>query len=540
MNTGIAIGTGAVPAVGRGLLTPARAAMLLIAVCAVIVSVWPLGLTSDYLNHLARNHIEARIWFDPVLQQFYGLSFDVIPDLTMDMLVPWLSHLTGIYAAGALAVWLAFILPPLAGLLIARNIHGHITWCSLAGFLVVFNANMQWGFVNFVASTGLALLGFAFWMRMDVRWIRSAVFAPFGIFLAFNHALGFLLFGYLILLWELASFIQGGRGTRWQFILQLTSKDAVAMIPGLAVLALATGGAQQLTHVGVTDFNLIQKVAALWSGTSFFNPLIGRLVTIAFIVAIFMGFRRGVLRIEPRMAFVCIGTLVLVLAMPTSIFGIWGLHFRYPAVLIVLVAASVRLVPGMADRNIKTIAAIASVLMIAAFANGAYQLAKTDARTRELGAVVGQLPVGARVLPARHETADMAFALHSAALAVIERSAFVPNLFTNTSPVDVQPSIRALHMPQAWPLLDEQLEFAAELELPDAANGHWSTRYFYGWPDHWDYMIYFRSAPDQRLVRDELCPIAEKPGVVLYGIGKERCGGPVAYLVNAALRPTLD
>src|SRR5690606_23213231 len=108
----------------RAWVTPWRIAWLLAALACALVSLWPLGMAGDYMNHLARNHIEARLWFDSIMQQYYTVSFEVIPDLAMDMIVPWLSYATGIYAAGALMIWAAFVLPPLAGLLIAQTLHG--------------------------------------------------------------------------------------------------------------------------------------------------------------------------------------------------------------------------------------------------------------------------------------------------------------------------------------------------------------------------------------------------------------------------------
>ena len=82
------------PAALRGFLAPWHVGLSFTALMGLLVVLWPLGLTSDYLNHLARNYIEAQIWFDAVLQQHYAISFDVIPDLTMDMIVPWPAHLT--------------------------------------------------------------------------------------------------------------------------------------------------------------------------------------------------------------------------------------------------------------------------------------------------------------------------------------------------------------------------------------------------------------------------------------------------------------
>ena len=474
------------------------------------------------MNHLARNYIEARLWFDPVLQKNYTVSFEVIPDLAMDMIVPWLSYGIGIYAAGALMMWAAFVMPPLAGLLIAQTLHGRVSWVALLGFLAMFNQNMQWGFVNFAVSTGLALIGFALWIRTVPTWRRTWIFAPFGVVLVLSHALGFLLFGYLVLLWEIACYAAHQRGSRGSFLRQLATKDVAATIPALLVIVLATGSAEQLPQASVTNFILGQKIDSLWSGAAFFSPSLAKLVTIALVCLYWLGLKRGVLKMEPRMVWVCGGLLALIVAMPTTVLGIWGLQFRYQAVLIILAAASVEVDPG--HRRITGRVAFASVLLLAAlYINAALQMARVDGLVRANSDLLAGVSEGARVLPARDEGTDPLISLHAAGIAVIERSAYVPNLFTNTSPVGVRPEMRALHMPQAWPLLDARLIASAELELPKSANGHWSPQYYYGWSRHWDYVVYFRSLPEQSLSAPFLCREAEAPSAILYRISRDGC-----------------
>ncbi|MEP9387074.1 hypothetical protein [Mesorhizobium sp. KR9-304] len=513
----------------RAFVTPWRMAWLLAALAGALVSFWPLGMAGDYMNHLARNHIEARLWFDPILHENYTVSFEIIPDLAMDMIVPWLSYATGIYAAGAFMIWAAFVLPPIAGLLIARTLHGRVSWVALLGFLAMFNQNMQWGFVNFAVSTGLALIGFALWIRSGPSWRRTFAFAPFGVLLALGHALGFLLLGYLVLLWEIASYAAGQRGSPADFLRQLATKDAAAMVPGLLVVLIATGGAEQLPQAGVINFALGQKIDSLWSGAAFFSPSLAKLVTIVLVCVFWLGLRRGVLAMEPRMVWVCGGLLALIVALPTTVLGIWGLQFRYQAVLIILAAASVRVAPGH-DRLARQVAVAATLLLAAVYANGAFQMARIDGFARANRDLLAGVSEGARVLSAGHEEADPLLAFHAAAIAVIERSAYVPNLFTNTSPVGVRPEMRAFHMPQAWPLLEAQLAASASLEPPGSANGYWSPEYYYGWPRHWDYVVYFRSTPEQSLSHPFLCRQAEVPGAVLYRISRDGCAPDAAQV----------
>lgn len=504
--------------------TPWRVGWLLAAMAGALVALWPLGMAGDYMNHLARNYIEARLWFDPILQRYYTVSAEIIPDMAMDMIVPWLSYAVGIYAAGALAIWIAIVLPPLAGLLVARSLHGKASWVALLGFLGMFNQNVQWGFVNFNLSTGLAMVGFAFWIRGDPTWRRAAVFAVFGVFLALCHALGFLLFGYLVLLWEVGGLATGRQQSAWRvFLRRLMTKDALAMLPGLLVILLSTGSAEQLPQAGAVRFALGQKIDALWSAAAFFNQPLAMLVTVAAAGLFWLGLRRGVLRMDPRMVWVCSGVLVLIAVIPTTVLGIWGLHFRYQAALLVLAAAGVTVAPGQ-RRLAVSVATVAAVLLAAIYVNGAVHMARIDGMARANRDLVADIPQGARILSARGEDTDPLLTFHAAAIAVIERSAYVPNLFTNTSPVGVKPGMRAFHMPQAWPLLAGELAVSAALEPAEPANGFWSRTYYYGWPRHWDYVLYFRRLPDEALDLPFLCQAAAAPNAVLYRIAGEGCG----------------
>ena len=102
-------------------VTPARLALFLTAIVTVFVVLWPMGIARDYMNHLARTHIEGHLGGDPILQQFFGLSFSAIPDLTMDLIIPWLSQVIGTYAAGGVTIWMGLLLPPLAGIALAKT-----------------------------------------------------------------------------------------------------------------------------------------------------------------------------------------------------------------------------------------------------------------------------------------------------------------------------------------------------------------------------------------------------------------------------------
>ena len=68
----------------------------------ISIPIWthPLPPLSDYVNHLARMHVIATLSKNPQLANFYEINWQVIPNLTMDLIVPLLARVMKIYLAG--------------------------------------------------------------------------------------------------------------------------------------------------------------------------------------------------------------------------------------------------------------------------------------------------------------------------------------------------------------------------------------------------------------------------------------------------------
>lgn len=501
-------------------IKPWHVALGATALVALFVTLWPLGLGRDYMNHLARTYIEGHLGADPLLQQYYGLSFDIIPDLTMDMIIPWLSHVIGIYPAGAVTVWLAFVLPPLAGIALAKTLHGRVTWLSLLGFLTVFNANMDWGFVNYTASSGLALFAFVLWVRRPPSWRRTLVFAPISLFLVVNHALAFLTFGFLVFVWEVISFYKNERGALPAFVQQLVLKDLPAMLSGLIFLYLSMQSVSDLPQDVAPLYNIAQKARTLIAATEFGNLLLAFAAALAIIAFAWIVIRMKWVQFAEKTDLLCAAFLGLVILVPTAIFGIWGLHLRFVAPLVIVFGACVTATPAFSLRARQISGGALGVFAALIFANGAMQLATVDRQSRALQGLLAEMPAGAKVFSAI-SSLDVApaFTPHAVSMAVIERSAFVPSLFTNTSPVDIVPEMADWHMPQARLYFDYELGKLADLAPESSKNGYWSEAYAYSWQDRWDYLIYFKFPHEDGLSDVPVCEVKSTPQIILYSTG---------------------
>lgn len=484
--------------------------------------VFPLAVGGDYPNHLARTHIEGWLAGSAALQEYFAVRLSFIPDLTMDMVIPWASHLLGTYSAGAIVCAAAIMLGPIAGVLISRRRHRDAgLWLPLLGFATVFSLNLEFGFINFLAANGLALLAFHYWMTAVPGWRRAFIFAPVGLFLTINHALGFLLFGYLVLLWEGAKFLDKERGSLRSFAMGLTVRDSLAFLPGLLFILMSVLGASDLEKAlppanifGQRDVALLAPFRFYASGNSVITAFLS---VVAIGGGLILGLRARILDIDLDMAIVCGGLGVLVLVMPIFFLGIWGLHFRFGASLIILLAASVRF-KGKSEKPVIGGAIALGTLLMLQTANAVPNLVRTDGQLQAVRASVAGLPNGARVLPVSDGVADQVYANHAAALAVIEADAFVPNLFTNTSPVDVRDAYKRLHSPQGIPITQEALIEGLNKSFPVAENGYWSRDFYFAWPATFSHVLFIRSDDQKTLDFQELCLIAEGANHALYQI----------------------
>src|ERR1043165_182453 len=68
----------------------------------ISIPIWthPVPPLSDYVNHLARMQVIATLAKNAQLAQFYEINWQVIPNLTMDVIVPPIARVMNIYLAG--------------------------------------------------------------------------------------------------------------------------------------------------------------------------------------------------------------------------------------------------------------------------------------------------------------------------------------------------------------------------------------------------------------------------------------------------------
>lgn len=453
----------------------------------------------DYPNHLARMHILASIDDIPALRANYTVGWRPSPNLAMEAVVPLLARFMPILEAGRLFV--AATLLVLAGgtLALSRVLHGRLGLWPAAVFLFLYNFAFAWGFLNYLFTAGLALLAFAAWIATN-RWPRTprlAMFSVISLALYFGHlfALGF--FGLLIAAYELGQVLEAPQRSPMERI----RAWALSLVPFAAPVALWLTLTESAPGAPINIYGgLEHKLIALLSPTMFHGELSDLAIFLFVWLVLVRGAFSGALRLEPTMRLPLLAVGLASVLMPNWLFSIWGMDFRLPPLLVYLVVAATQFEP----KRVVTARAVALTGFIL-FMFQTFSIATAwqayDRRFAEFRAASAKIEEGASLLAMQERVTDIPHGdttfgqvyWQTAALSVIDRSAFVPFLFTGFGSVRPAPARAAIDVISGHPLLPEQLREGADPARSGALAGRslrgWYRVYWANWPANFDYLV---------------------------------------------------
>jgi hypothetical protein len=194
-------------------ISGAQIGILFVALTLLIsIPVWthPLPPLSDYVNHLSRMQVIATLPTNPLLANFYEIDWQVIPNLTMDLIVPQLARFMNIYLAGQVFIVGMFALLISGTLALNRALIGRWSVLPLFAFPLVYNYIFLVGLMNYLFGIGVALWALAGWVALRDRvWPFRLVLSTVcvvGLFFCHLSALGIYGIGLLsfeiLRLWE--------------------------------------------------------------------------------------------------------------------------------------------------------------------------------------------------------------------------------------------------------------------------------------------------------------------------------------------------
>ena len=508
-------------------LLSALYASLALAVLLPVMCVRVAGL-GDTLNHLARMHVLASIGRSPELQRYYEVSWAPIPYLAMDALLPLLVSVMPVYAAGKLFVGACLLMPPAAVAVLRRVVHGRVGVVPVAAFLLSYNQLVSLGFLNYLFSSGLAVMLFAGWVGAAgwPRWRRSAAFAPLVVLLYLGHVFACLGYCLCIAGWEATRAVCAGfRPAR-----QRTADVAAALaqaVPALVMAARLKVGAGYVGQLHTMFGGVAEKLVALASPLVFLPDLPGLAVlgTVCLLALLLAPRLRLAPGLWPAAALIWLASL----AVPHLMDSTWGTDLRLPLVAAMLTLGALSWRPGAARVGFVRISGLAAVLLLVCVTSvdAWTALRAADRRIAETRRVLAGLPPGARLLVVNaargHERdANPSTIWNLPLVAVIDHDAFLPTLFSGLSTVHVKPAWRMSSTPNGPPISPVQLWEGLrqdDIDGQERGDGLGGGRlYHYGWVRKFGYVLVQRYDADAGTLPSELEPVARTANLELYRV----------------------
>jgi len=402
----------------------------------------------DYPNHLARMHILLDGGTSPDLARAYEIRWSLLPNLAMDAVVPVLAHILPLDLAGRLFVGLALALMAGGAMLVHRAAWRAWSFWPLAAFLLLYNRILLWGFVNYLAGLGVALIGLAAWLGLADRPIRRFCAVGAAALVAyFCHLVAFGLLALMIGGVEIPALWAALRARRGRRFARTASALVLPLSPPV-LLWLAAWRPGPGDGGGLAWANPLRKFDLLFSVFDNYSRPFDIAGFALLVLALGFGFWRGRLTLDRRLGTALAVLVLAYLLMPARLLGGSGVDHRLPVMLFLLLIAASRPV-AWSRRTSMVVGAALLGLFAARMAVVEHAWFRADRTYRPILTALGQLPRGTKLAvasgPGAVGAGDLPL-LHLPTYAIIAVDAFVPTEFTyaGQQPLALTPAFAAL------------------------------------------------------------------------------------------------
>jgi hypothetical protein len=520
---------------------------------AATIAIFPLFVVDvpplvDYPNHIARMYVLATQGSQDIAQINYTVSWRPIPNLAMDLVVPPMVGALPVYDAGRLFLGLA-LLTVLGGICALHfAAFGRIGLTPIAGGLVLYNLPFAWGFVNFYASIGLSLLVLAGWL-LTQRW---AIFARLSVFngltsiLYLSHLFGLAAYCCAVAFFEIGEVVRNRDLPLKIHAKRVFSAGCQVILPGALYLANGLLWAQEVEPLKLGSWfgDVTSKLSALFSGLSFYGGPADALPIFFASIVLLLSLRNRWVSVSPLLVWPLVGFLVLTLGAPHVFQGLF-IDARLGVFLACIFVAALRF--EMPFRPALT--ATAGVLLLIAFKSATIATIwlAHDKNYDDFRSAIAVVAPGARVLSVHDipsnpvPSSEPRWQMGGIAsgeglsryyadrglitLAVIERGAFVPSLFTHPSAQPIQASAQNQRVDSVDPAprltVDMLVAGArkAERARPEGfASAFQKMPYWMNWHLNFDYVVIFRYGASQNPLPDLLEPVVHNVNFDVYRV----------------------
>jgi hypothetical protein len=409
--------------------------LFLLSLTLISIPVWThlLPPLSDYVNHLARMHVIATLGQNANLSRFYQIDWAIIPNLTMDLIVPWFTQLgVNVYVAGKFFTVTMFLVISSGVLALNRVLTGRWSIAPLLVFPLLYNFVFLVGLINYLFGVGIALWALAGWIALrDRPWpLRFALSTVSVGVLFFCHLSALGVYGMGLLAFELMRLWQERTRKPWKRAL---AEFVAVGLPFLLVAPLLAASPTmglvaryEWEPLGKLD-GLISVFAVYWDIVT-----IGMLAII--IAAGAWAARHGMLRFHPFSIWIGAIGMAVYLALPRILFDSWMADQRIAVPLVYMLIACINL-----DLRLRMVrrgfVAILLVLLAVRVIEVDVSWSDLTEGQIELRASARQIQRGSKVFVAYGDqyaggdVRDLGL-VHAPCVAMIDRSALVTTAFT--------------------------------------------------------------------------------------------------------------
>ena len=468
----------------------------------------------DYPNHLARIHVLMQIHASPAFEEYYKVQWAPLPNLAMDLIVPFLALFAPLETAGRWFCVAVLLSTPPAVTALSFALHKKLSLWPLFSMLFVYNSVFTLGLLNYLLGLNLALAATALWilLRQKPAGRTAPVFALVSIVIYFVHlsALGvyaLLLFGY-----ELSAYLETRReGAAFNRAAWAVGVSQF-LLPAAMFVAFSPTFRLNLGSSGV--FVPWSKIQGVYGVLNSGHPGLDLLSFVIVGILLLAGAVLGKLTLYKRAAAAFWALMICFAAAPEVLFGSGFASYRLPiAIVFFLVAAADWRPMPKAVSGLLLITAVALLVVRVSVIARDWRAFGHD--HRQLMEVFESVPEKSRILPYVVNEGSPEFVSkpplqHLATLAVIQRSAFVPTLFADPGkqPVGISENYQGLARDVPRDIVPKE-RFSKSLDDPDNPLHESRVAGF-------DYVLLFAMKPLSFAVPSSFREIADGDKFILY------------------------
>jgi hypothetical protein len=149
-------------------------ALVVLALLAVPIWLYPYVPLADYPNHLARMEILTFYDRSPYLQAIYIHDPRLLPDLGMDLVVPILRRYFSLAVSGKLFLTALLVLYCTGAVALGAALLGRLTLRSVLLWPAFYNSTLLWGLINYVSGVCV----FTLWAALLIYTVTHDVRRP--------------------------------------------------------------------------------------------------------------------------------------------------------------------------------------------------------------------------------------------------------------------------------------------------------------------------------------------------------------------------